>query len=272
MIHIGTCGFSYHDWIGKWYPSGISRGEMLRYYAQRFTAVELNFTFYRMPSARTLSQMSAKTGDDFRFVVKANQAMTHERTAEPQLFEAFKTALEPLGREGKLGCVLAQFPNSFRPDESSLQYLHFLSEQLSAVPVVVEFRNRQWVTSHTLELLERLNLGFCCVDEPALRGLLPPIAVRTSDIGYVRFHGRNARAWYHHAEAWERYNYLYSEQELREWQNKILSIAEGSTETFVFFNNHYQGQAAINAEMLARMLGLGPNTSHNGALFGGEAG
>jgi uncharacterized protein YecE (DUF72 family) len=268
MIRLGTSGFSYEDWVGKWYPGGLKKADMLRYYSRRFNTVEVNFTYYRMPSARTLKQMSAKTDDDFRFVVKANSEMTHERTAEPEVFGVFEEALAPLTDEEKLGCVLAQFPNSFKPDEENLRYLHYFREQMPELPVVIEFRNRQWLTADTFDLLEALGFGFCCVDEPALKGLLPPVALRTSDVGYVRFHGRNAGQWYQHDEAWQRYNYLYSEEELREWVDKVQAVAEGSGETFVFFNNHYQGQAAINAEMFAGLLELPLGDPAAGALFG----
>jgi uncharacterized protein YecE (DUF72 family) len=256
MIRLGTSGFSYEDWVGKWYPNGTRKADMLRYYARRFGAVEVNFTYYRMPTARTLKQMSAKTDEGFKFVVKANSEMTHERTGEPEVFAVFQEALKPLADEEKLGCVLAQFPNSFRPGEANIEYLHWFKEQMPEIPITVEFRNRQWLNADTFDLLEALDLGFCCVDEPALKGLLPPVAIATSGIGYVRFHGRNAREWYDHSEAWQRYNYLYSEEELKEWVDKVKEVEKATDESFVFFNNHYQGQAAINAEMFAEMLGL----------------
>ncbi|MGQ9730426.1 MAG: DUF72 domain-containing protein [Candidatus Zipacnadales bacterium] len=267
MIRVGTSGFSYDDWVGKWYPPRIKKADMLRYYAQRFDAVELNFTYYRMPTVRTLKRMSAQTDKNFKFVVKAHANLTHERSGEAQLFRVFQEALVPLIEEQKLGCVLAQFPNSFKPTEESVEYLHLLKEFLYQVPTVVEFRNRQWLSADTFNLLQHLDLGFCCVDEPRISGLLPPVAMRTSNIGYVRFHGRNVHAWYHHEETWQRYNYLYSHEELQEWVDKVKRMAEDSAETFVFFNNHYQGQAAINAEMFAELLelpqrkGMGSTTS-----------
>ena len=256
MIYLGTSGFSYQDWLGKWYPPELKKADMLRYYARRFRAVEVNFTYYRMPTARTLRQMAAKTEDDFQFVVKANGEMTHERTGEPEVFKVFQEAMEPLLEQEQLGCILAQFPYSFKPADENLEYLHWFKEQMPGLPTVVEFRNREWLTADTFDLLEGLDMGFCCVDEPALKGLLPPVGIRTSDIGYVRFHGRNAKKWYDHQEAWERYDYQYSEDELKEWVDKVKAVAEDSSDTFVFFNNHYQGQAAINAEMFAGLLEL----------------
>ena len=256
MIYLGTSGFSYEDWVGKWYPEGTRKADMLRYYSRRFKAVEVNFTYYRMPSARTLAQMAAKTDADFKFVVKANSEMTHERTGEPEVFRVFLEALRPLQDRGQFGCLLAQFPNSFKPDDENLAYLHWFREHLPDVATVVEFRNHRWLTADTFDLLSGLDLGFCCVDEPPLPGLLPPMALATSDTGYIRFHGRNAQEWYQHEEAWQRYNYLYSEDELKEWVDKVQKVAEATDQTFVFFNNHFGGNAAINASTFAELLGL----------------
>ena len=255
-ICLGTSGYSYDDWVGPWYPAGTAKREMLTYYARRFNAVEVNFTYYRMPTARTLRQMAVKTPEGFRFAIKANSEMTHEREGDPEVFRIFQEALQALIDDGKFGCIRAQFPNSFQPSDESVEYLTWFREQIPSLPTVVEFRNRRWVTADTFDLLETLGLGFCCVDEPSLEGLMPPMSLATADVGYVRFHGRNARQWYEHDEAWQRYNYQYTEQELEEWIGKVRDIADATPETFVFFNNHYQGKAAINAGMFAEMLDL----------------
>jgi len=256
MIHLGTSGFSYDDWVGKWYPEGTKKADMLRYYAQKFNAVEVNFTYYRMPTAKTLAQMAAKTPEGFQFAVKATSEMTHDRTGEPEVFRVFQEALAPLQERGQLGCILAQFPYSFKPEDENLAYLHWFEEQIPDLATVVEFRNRRWLTADTFDLLSELSLGFCCVDEPQLPGLLPPMALATSDTGYVRFHGRNAKEWFQHEEAWQRYNYLYSEDELKEWVGKVQQVAEATNQTFVFFNNHFGGNAAVNASTFAELLGL----------------
>ncbi|MFQ6096564.1 MAG: DUF72 domain-containing protein [Armatimonadota bacterium] len=254
MIHVGTSGFSYDDWVGPFYPDSLPKRDRLRYYARRFGCVEVNFTYYRMPNARTLSAMAAKTGDDFRFVIKANSTMTHERDAGPETFREFVTALEPLIDAGKFGCILAQFPHSFKPDAQNADYIKRFREQIPELPVVVEFRNRRWVCQGTFDLLRELDLGFCCVDEPQLPGLMPRIAVATSGVGYVRFHGRNARMWWQHEHAWQRYDYLYREEELREWAAKTRKLAQHTSETYVFFNNHYQAQAVANASLFEQLL------------------
>ena len=253
-VMVGTSGYSYDDWVGPFYPSGLSKRTFLDYYARHFPAVEVNYTYYRMPNARTLAAMSQKTAPDFQFVIKANSAMTHERTADAAVFAEFAQGLSPLVAEGKLACVLAQFPYSFHPGPKSHVYMELFREQLPQLPIVIEFRNAKWFTAETFELLTELGFGYCCVDEPRLRNLMPPAAVATSEIGYVRFHGRNYEKWWHHDEAWERYDYLYSRQELEEWIEKIRQISDQTEQTYVFFNNHYQAQAVQNAQLFTEML------------------
>jgi len=155
---------------------------------------------------------------------------------------------------GALGCVLLQFPFAFRPGPESAAHILGLRDGLGDLPAVVEFRHRRWVSEDTFDWLRRHRLGFCCVDEPPLPGLLPPVAVATGPVAYVRFHGRNAARWWQHAEAWERYDYLYTEAELLSWVQKIRALESQSTTTFVFFNNHAAGQAAANARMMQRLL------------------
>ena len=251
---VGTCGYSYDDWVETFYPGGLSKSQFLDYYAQHFDAVEVNYTYYRMPNARTLAAMSRKTGPQFRFAIKANAVMTHERPGDASPFVEFREGIGPLVDDGKLACILAQFPYSFHPETASRWYLELFREHLPELPVVVEFRNARWATSETFELLRELDFGYCCVDEPRLRNLMPPIALTTSEIGYVRFHGRNAQKWWQHEEAWERYDYLYSAEELQEWVEKVGQLSQHAEQTYAFFNNHYQAQAVQNAQLFMEML------------------
>lgn len=255
MIRIGTSGYSYDDWVGPFYPEGMDRRAFLSYYAERFNCVEVNYTYYRMPAARTLAAMAAKTPAGFRFAIKANQEMTHQREeADAELFEQFIAALQPLREHSKFGCVLAQFPYSFRLNQRNLDYLKRFRRLMQGVAVVIEFRNREWIREEMFAFLREAGFGFCCVDQPRLDGLVPPVAEATSDVGYVRFHGRNASKWWHHDEAWERYNYLYSREELSEWVPKVRALAEQTEDTYVFFNNHYHAQAVQNAMEFADLL------------------
>lgn len=255
-IRVGTSGFSYDDWRGYFYPEDMQKGDMLRYYAERFSTVEVNSSFYAIPSPSTFVRMSEKTPDMFEFVVKANKDLTHSAEVQLAVFKQFVQAVQPLVDGGKLGCILAQYPWSFKKREDNANRLRQLRQELGELPVVVEFRNAGWVGEDTFELLKELQLGFCCVDEPRLRGLMPRIAIVTSPVGYVRFHGRNAEKWWQHEEAWQRYDYLYSEDELGEWVPKVRDVASATEKTYLFFNNHYQGKAAQNAQLFAQILDI----------------
>ncbi|MCR4398521.1 MAG: DUF72 domain-containing protein [Firmicutes bacterium] len=259
---MGTAGFSYADWRGTFYPEGAREAEFLGYYSRFFNVVELDFTYYRMPTPKTMKGLCDRTPPGFEFCVKANKAMTHEPPADGEAlgetFRAFVDSLEPMVSAGKLGCVLAQFPFSFKPSSESLDYLAGFKEMCRGLPLVVEYRNSSWVTESTFEFLKAAGIGFCCVDEPRLRGLMPRVAVTTSRTAYVRFHGRNAAKWWNHEHASERYDYLYSKEELEEWVPKIVSIDQASDKTYVLFNNCHGGKAARNSLMMKELLGLGP--------------
>jgi uncharacterized protein YecE (DUF72 family) len=122
------------------------------------------------------------------------------------------------------------------------------------MPLVVEFRDHAWVSEATFEMLEELDIGFCCVDEPRIKGLMPPIARATSDIAYVRFHGRNAGKWWQHDHAWERYDYTYSEAELESWVPRIRELDAAAPLTLVYANNHYRGQSVDTLNKLESLL------------------
>lgn len=260
MILVGTAGFRYADWKGHFYPSDLKDSEFLRYYARFFNVVELDYTYYRMPVAKTMAGLASRTPADFEFSVKANRAMTHEipesRLGVREAFGLFMDAVEPLAATGRLACVLAQFPYSFKPCQASLDYLGGLKDLCQGARVVVEFRNNSWVSQETFDFLEQEGLGFCCVDEPQIRGLLPRVAVSTAGIAYVRFHGRNAAKWYHHDTVSERYDYLYSEEELKDWIPGLRKMEATAGKAYVLFNNCHDGKAARNSLMMKALLGL----------------
>jgi uncharacterized protein YecE (DUF72 family) len=254
MRYFGTSGFSYDDWIGHYYPEGLKKQDWLRYYAGEFNALELNATYYAIPRLSTIQSMLDKTGDGFQFAVKANQEMTHKRTPDNNLFHVFMQMLQPFIDEGKLGCVLAQFPYSFHYNDENKDYIGYFKEQMGTVPVVIEFRNADWLNRETFNFLRNNNLGFCCVDEPRLPKLMPPVAEATCEVAYVRFHGRNAAKWWHHEHAYERYDYEYSNEELQEWLPQIRLLEGQSVNTFIFANNHWQGKSVNTIRQLRLML------------------
>ncbi|PKM80211.1 MAG: DUF72 domain-containing protein [Firmicutes bacterium HGW-Firmicutes-14] len=254
MIYVGTAGYSYQDWIGPVYPEGTKKGEMLEYYAREFMFTEVNSTYYSMPNKYMMWNLAQKTPEEFRFVVKAHRSMTHERSASKEDYDRFMESLQPLAESDKLGGILVQFPYSFHCSKSNIEYVKWLAGCLEGVPAAVEFRNERWINETTFEALRRAEIGYVCVDEPDIKGLVKPVTILTSGIGYVRFHGRNEVKWYNHKESFERYNYLYSEEELSEWVPRIKQLAAKAERVFVSLNNHYQGQAVRNARMVREML------------------
>lgn len=256
MIYIGTSGFSYDDWKGAFYPEKIDKKDMLAYYARVFNSVEINSTYYAIPPARSFFSMESRTPADFKFTIKAHKDMTHADTPSETAFDAFLSSIGLIMDSGKLGCVLAQYPWSFKRNQANLDRIRDFADKMQGLPVVIEFRNAEWVGDEVFNFLKDLNLGYCCVDEPDLKGLMPRTAVASSDIGYIRFHGRNAGQWWKHEESYQRYDYLYSEEELREWVPRSEEIMESTVDQYIMFNNHYHGKSTVNGRMFAKMLGM----------------
>ncbi len=257
MLYVGTAGFSYADWKGVFYPESMKAGDFLPFYAERFPCVELDYTYYRQPVPKTMASMAGRVPSGFRFTVKAHKTLTHETVdgrAAPSEVATFITGISPMAEAGKLGCVLFQFPWSFRYTPQNLQYVAGLSKMVPVAQAVVEFRNREWARDDVYDALRDSGQAFCCVDEPNLRALFPRVTLVTANPGYLRFHGRNASKWFNHKEAWERYDYLYNESELSEWIPKIRQMTAQSDDTYVLFNNCHRGQAALNAVGLQSIL------------------
>jgi uncharacterized protein YecE (DUF72 family) len=254
VFYCGTSGFSYDDWIGIYYPAGLPRKNWLSYYAQEFNALELNSTYYALPAVTTMESLTRKTGGGFLFSVKANREITHTRDHAEDACKSFIRILQPLVEAGKLGCVLAQFPYSFGFTSANGDYLRRLGDWLQGYPLVIEFRNSAWLNSETRGWMVSQGIGFCCVDEPQLPRLMPPVAEVTGDNGYIRFHGRNAARWWRHEQAWERYDYTYSQPELEEWLPKIRLVSAAAQNTFIFANNHWRGQAVDTIRQVRSML------------------
>jgi uncharacterized protein YecE (DUF72 family) len=262
MIKIGTSGFSFPDWKGTVYPHGLQEKDMLSFYERElgFDTLEVNFTYYTLPSIRSFEGMSKKTSERFEFTVKSFKGMTHEiRDKETgkiadnhETFQKFKYSLTPLLEAGKLSCVLAQFPYGFFPNRENLDYLGRFKNEMENIPLVFEFRNHTWMKEQTFQLLEKKEIGFCIVDEPKLPKLMPYLPRATSEIGYFRFHGRNP-SWFN-VPLKVRYDYLYNEGELKEFVPDIEKISQKTAKTLVFFNNCYSGSAAKNAAQMAKML------------------
>jgi uncharacterized protein YecE (DUF72 family) len=275
-IVIGTSGYSFADWVGPFYPPGTRSTDFLSYYARHFDAVEVNSTYYRVPHPRVLELMEKKTPPGFRFMVKVNQAMTHERSLQPSLVRDFLAVLEPLKAAGKYDGLLAQFPWGFKRTAENESHLAALRESLPEEPLFAEFRHASWATPDLGDWLRGQRLGFCAVDEPRLEGLMPPTTLLTSEDAYVRFHGRNAQNWWGRRApagyptgargagagsqpeasrgSGDRYDYDYDAEELGEWVSKVRELAEKARRTYLFFNNCHAGQAARSAKLMQELL------------------
>jgi len=261
-IRVGTSGWSYADWEGVFYPAEKPRGfDELAYLARFFDAVEVNSSFYRPPTARMGASWLRRTPPGFEFTYKLYQRFTHERPPAwtPADVAEYRAGLEPVREAGRLGAVLVQFPWSFRADDEAFRHLEAVRRDFGDLPLVVEVRHVSWTGPQAVRFLKDAGLGFCDIDQPLSRSGVPPMTLVTSPVGYVRLHGRNREAWFKRdAGRDERYNYLYREEELQEWIERIHQIARAGEKTYVFTNNHYRGQAPANALQILSKLRGGP--------------
>lgn len=251
-VRIGTSGYSFEDWRGPFYPEKIEKGKMLDYYVKHFPTVEINSTYYRIPHAAVMARITEKAPETFDFMVKAPQSFTHKRSDLDSDIKAYAECLTPMAESGKLSGVLAQFPYSFRFSSEALDYVARCRDWVAPHPLFVEFRHRSWVNRGMYDRLRAERIGYVCVDEPELPNLLAPDAFATTDIGYIRLHGRNAEKWWNGGPL--RYDYLYSAEQLEEWKQKIRKLVKRVDRLYVYFNNCHRGQAVSNAAQILGMM------------------
>lgn len=250
-IRIGPAGWSYPDWEGQVYPKPKPPGfNPLAYLAQFFDVIEINSTFYRIPSAAVTKGWAQCVADRpaFRFTAKLWRGFTHEAQAGATDETAFKQAMAPLHEAGKLGAVLLQFPYRFHHTPENRTYLRRLAEAFREYPLVLEIRHRSWDRPQMYDILGELGMGFCNIDQPQVSYSIGLTRVVTSAVGYLRLHGRNAAQWFAEGSGRAaRYDYRYTDEELQELVEAAAVIAQRARETYVITNNHFRGQAALNA-------------------------
>ncbi|MFA6472566.1 MAG: DUF72 domain-containing protein [Candidatus Latescibacterota bacterium] len=251
MIAIGTSGFSFKDWKGVFYPEEIKPKEMLAYYKDIFRAVEINTTYYGIPKPGVFEGMIRATPPDFEFIVKANRSTTHE-LKDRDVSGTFIESIRPLGESGRLSGILAQFPWQFRNDAGNRRYIACLADTYRKFHLFVEFRHNSWNRDEVFRFLDDLKIHFVSVDEPQIGDMMPPVARATGGAAYIRFHGRNAQNWW--SKSADRYNYLYSEEEMEEWVEKVKALEKTVWKLYAFFNNCHQGYAVRNALMFKEMV------------------
>jgi len=254
-LRIGTSGYDYLDWKGPFYPGDLRREEFLPFYSEHFDTLELNFSYYRMPDPSQLQGIMKRSGEKLDFSIKAHSSMTHN--IDPHGWKSaarqFADAVHVLARDNRLAAVLLQFPYSFHYVPERRQYLDRLIQEIHELPLVVEFRNTEWLNKRVFDALRERNTGFCCVDMPRLRGLPAALDIVTAPVAYIRFHGRNEQTWWG-SDAAARFDYLYRDDELKPWIDRIISMAHSADKIRVYFNNHRRGQAPENALTLKKLL------------------
>jgi uncharacterized protein YecE (DUF72 family) len=291
-VRIGTSGWHYPGgkgtWNGIFYPPTRGRSKTfdeLSFYAEHFNTVELNTTFYGQPRASVSRSWADRTPAGFEFSVKLYQKFTHpslfaervkaslpteesgpgseplvQELARPNLADVdeFKRGIDPLASAGKLGALLAQFPASFKNGDRERAYLTRLLEDFRGFPIAVELRHASWsdAVGETITLLNAFGAAWVQIDEPKFRfsirqNFLPNI----KGFYYMRLHGRNAAQWWKHDKSEDRYNYLYSADELTEFSETVSAARTIVRKLYLYSNNHYSAKSVANAAMIKRQLG-----------------
>src|SRR5260370_6265547 len=261
-LYCGPSGWSYPHWNGIVYPKLKPRGfHALADLSRYFDAVEINTTFYQpiRPEIARLWMKKVSGNAKFQFTAKLGRRFTHERLIGPAEVAQFKDGLWPLLRAKKLGCLLMQFPWTFRYTEENREYLIALRRAFHEFPLVAEMRHSSWMHEEALGTLIDYRIGFVNIDQAPYTKAMPPAAFLTSPIGYVRLHGRNPQDWKRAfgsaLKPMAAHDYLYSREELLELKPRIEHIQQHAATTFVFTNNDVGGKSVVNALQLARMLG-----------------
>jgi uncharacterized protein YecE (DUF72 family) len=288
-LRIGTSGWNYPKGRGTWngifypLPSQRPKGfDELAFYAEHFDTVEVNSTFYGQPRASVTRAWAERTPPNFEFSVKLFQKFTHPRMYEEALrrsmelpegkddavhellkpgtadLDEFRRGIEPLATAGKLGAVLAQFPPSFKSGPGERRYLQALLRSLGDYPVAVELRHRTWSDAFgdTLDLLNDAQAAWVQIDEPKFRfsirqNRLPNV----KGFYYMRLHGRNAAQWWTHDAAEDRYNYLYTADELTEFSQTASAARQLVKKAYLYTNNHFSAKSVANAAMIKQQVG-----------------
>lgn len=285
LIRIGTSGWSYPSgkgtWNGLFYPPRAAKGfDELRFYAEHFDTVEVNATFYGQPRPEVARSWVERTPSDFEFSVKLYQKFTHPRMFkaaalarapgnEGALLELlaqvtradideFRRGIDPIARAGRIGALLAQFPPSFKKDAVSTDYLASLLRAFSDYPTAVELRHASWSddVAGTLELLNGFGAAWVQIDEPKFRlSIRQNFLPNVQTFYYMRLHGRNAAAWWHHETSEDRYDYLYSAEELQPIVEMAGAAKQLVRKLYLYMNNHFAAKAVVNATMAKHRLG-----------------
>jgi uncharacterized protein YecE (DUF72 family) len=287
QIRVGTSGWNYPSgrgtWNGVFYPRPRpAKFDELSYYAEHFDTVEVNTTFYGQPRPEVTSGWAHRTPAGFEFSVKLYQKFTHPKMFKERVqrslpagaaneavlialarpneadLDEFRRGIEPLAAAGKLGALLAQFPPSFKSGEAERAYLEDLLRAFGDYPMAVELRHSSWSDrfGDTLTLLNGFGAAWVQIDEPKFRfSIRQNYLPNVKGFYYMRLHGRNVARWWRHEKSEDRYDYLYSNDELREFAETASAARELVKKTYLYTNNHFSAKSVANAAMIKRQLG-----------------
>ncbi|HEV7424980.1 MAG TPA: DUF72 domain-containing protein [Thermoanaerobaculia bacterium] len=258
QIRIGPAGWSYKDWEGTVYPPHGSKFDHLAYLASFFDTIEINSPFYRIPPPTHSKSWVKRVAENpnFKFTTKVFRGFTHDDAALADAdVKAFRNYLDPLAEAKRLGAVLLQYPWSFKNSEESRDKLAALFNAFEGYPLALEVRHSTFQNEEFFQFLNEHDVAWVNVDQPLFHDSVKPSDAMTGPLAYARLHGRNYEKWFAHGETWERYNYLYSKEELAPWVDRIETMASAK-ETYVVTNNHFRGQAIVNAVELEESLGI----------------
>ncbi len=262
-IRIGTAGWSYPHWNGVVYPKTHGTGfHALEFMSRHADAVEINSSFYQAlkPEIVKLWAKKVERNPNFQFTAKLHQQFTHQRIVQDAEVAAFKEGLFPLLRTNKLGALLMQFPWAYKFTEENRDFLIKLRRTFREFPLVAEMRHSSWLAEEAQGIFLDYKIGFCNIDQPAYTRAMPPTAILTSGVGYVRLHGRNPQnslgAYQPGAPRLRQHDYLYSEDELSEWTERIERVSRFAERTFVVFNNDAAGKSFVNSLQMRELMGV----------------
>ena len=259
QIRIGPAGWSYKDWEGTVYPPHGSKFDHLAYLASFFDTIEINSPFYRIPPPTHAKSWVRRVADNPQFQIHDEGVpriharrcdRSSMRTSTPSATTSIRSPMP-----NRLGAVLLQYPWSFKNSEESRDKLAALFSAFDGYPLALEVRHSTFQNEEFLQFLNEHDVAWVNVDQPLFHDSVKPSDAMTGPLAYARLHGRNYEKWFAHGETWERYNYLYSKEELEPWVDRIQTMASAK-ETYVVTNNHFRGQAIVNAVELEESLGM----------------
>lgn len=255
-IRVGLAGWSYKDWEGIVYPPHGSKFDHLAYLANYFDTIEVNSSFYRIPPPTHSKSWvrRVEANPDFRFTAKLFRGFTHEKKEASEAdVAAFRNFLDPLAEAERLGALLVQYPWSTKASPEDRDMIRATLDDFADYPLALEVRHATFQNENFLRELADRNVCFVNIDQPLFSDSVKPSGDVTGKVSYIRLHGRNYKKWFAHEESWERYDYLYSKEELEPWVERAEKMSE-SSEVYVITNNHFRGQAAVNAVEIKRAL------------------